>query len=102
MVAWPRLHLMEWNDQPVPLLVLLITPRIRPFSWARLVLTYLFPIVPLLILWDGLVSCLRTYRVAELRAMTADLDDSYTWDAGEYRRRGMVITYLIGAPELPL
>jgi hypothetical protein len=82
----------------VPLIVLLITPRIRPWSWAQLVLTYLVPIVPLLVLWDGVVSCLRSYRLPELRALTAGLDDDYTWDVGEYRRRGGVVTYLIGTP----
>jgi hypothetical protein len=81
-----------------PLFVLLITPRIRPWSWARLALTYLLPIVPLLVLWDGIVSCLRSYRPSELRALTAGLDDDYTWEVGEHRRRGMVVTYLIGAP----
>jgi hypothetical protein len=82
----------------VPLAVLLITPRIRPLSWARLALTYLVPVVPLLVLWDGIVSCLRSYRPAELRALVAGLDEGYTWEVGEYRRRGGVVTYLIGAP----
>jgi hypothetical protein len=81
-----------------PLFVLLITPRIRPWSWARLALTYVVPIVPLLVVWDGLVSCLRSYRLAELRALTAGLDRGYAWEVGEYRRRGAVVTYLIGAP----
>jgi hypothetical protein len=79
-----------------PLLVLLLTPRIRPFSWSRLVLTYLLPIIPLLVLWDGLVSCLRTYRPRELSALTSGLDDRYGWDIGTYRRRGNVVTFLVG------
>ncbi|HWO25321.1 MAG TPA: hypothetical protein VNO30_41560 [Kofleriaceae bacterium] len=85
----------------VPLAVLLLTPRIRPRSWARLLFTYVVPIVPLLVLWDGVVSCLRSYRPAELRALTAGLDDGYTWEVGEYRRRGVPVTYLIGAPREP-
>jgi hypothetical protein len=63
----------------VPLFVLLLTPRIRPFSWTRLLFTYVLPVVPLL-------------------ALTAGLDADYTWDVGTYRHRGMVVTYLIGAP----
>jgi hypothetical protein len=82
----------------VPLAVLLLTPRIRPWSWARIALTYLVPVVPLLVLWDGVVSCLRSYRPAELRALAAGLDEGYTWEVGEYRRRGVPVTYLIGAP----
>jgi SAM-dependent methyltransferase len=80
-----------------PLFVLLITPRIAPFSWTRLFYTYVLPILPLLILWDGVVSCLRSYRPAELRALTDGLDEGYRWEIGEYRRRGAVVTYLIGA-----
>jgi hypothetical protein len=82
----------------VPLVVLLVTPLIRPFSWGRLLFTYVLPIVPLLVLWDGVVSCLRGYRPSELRALTADLDDRYEWEVGEYRRHGAVVTYLLGAP----
>jgi hypothetical protein len=81
-----------------PLLVLLLTPRIRPFSWSRLVLTYLVPIVPLLVLWDGVVSCLRSYRPRELRALTAGLDEQYSWEVGTYWRRGNVVTFLVGLP----
>lgn len=36
-----------------PLFVLLITPTIRPFRWSRLFWTYLVPVVPLFVLWDG-------------------------------------------------
>jgi hypothetical protein len=82
----------------VPLMVLFVTPLIRPFSWARLFLTYVLPIVPLLVLWDGVVSCLRGYRPSELRALTAGLDDNYTWEVGQYTRHGAVVTYLLGAP----
>jgi hypothetical protein len=82
-----------------PLLVLVLTPRIRPFSWARLALTYLLPAVPLIVLWDGVISCLRSYRPRELRALSAGLDARYRWDVGTYRRRGNVVTFLVGHPE---
>lgn len=83
-----------------PLLVLLLTPRIRPFSRARVALTYVVPIVPLLVLWDGLISCLRSYRPRELRALAAGLDARYCWGVGTYRRRGNVVTFLVGHPEI--
>src|SRR5262245_54392038 len=51
----------------VPLAVLITTPFIRPFRWSRLLWTYLIPIVPIVALFDALVSCLRTYSIEELR-----------------------------------
>ena len=81
----------------VPLLVLLVTPFVRPFSLARLLLTYLVPVLPLLILWDGIVSCLRTYRPDELLALTAGLD-GHRWRATELRQRGSIVTVLVGEP----
>ena len=45
-----------------PLLVLALTPFVRPFRFSRLLFTYLVPLVPLIVWWDGVVSHLR-YRV---------------------------------------
>jgi hypothetical protein len=57
-------------------------------------------VVPLVSLFDGLVSCLRTYSVQELRQLTEDLGaNNYQWDFGELKGVGPVpITYLIGVP----
>src|SRR4029077_12135205 len=67
----------------VPLMVLLVTPFIRPFRWSRLLWTYLIPLMPLTALFDGLVSCLRTYSVEELRDLAARLEtNEYDWDIG--------------------
>jgi hypothetical protein len=55
------------------LLLFLHTPRIRPFRWSRLLWTYLIPVIPLVLLFDGVVSCLRTYRPQELREMVEKL-----------------------------
>ncbi|HEX6372163.1 MAG TPA: hypothetical protein VF006_24815 [Longimicrobium sp.] len=83
-----------------PLVVLAVTPFIRPFRWSRLLWTYLIPLVPLLVLFDGLVSCLRTYTARELRGMADSLDaPGYTWEIGEAKGRGPVpVTYLLGIP----
>jgi len=84
-----------------PLMVLLSTPFIRPFRWSRLLLTYVIPVVPLVVLFDGIVSSLRTYTPAELRELTAGLTDGgYEWDIGEARaeRAPIPVTYLIGWP----
>jgi hypothetical protein len=82
----------------IPLFVLLLTPRIRPVRGWQLVFTYLVPILPLIVMWDGFVSCLRTYRPAELLALTRGLD-GYRWTADTVRTRGGVVTYLVGEPQ---
>lgn len=82
-----------------PLAVLVTTPLIRPFRWGRLVFTYLVPIVPLLVLWDGIVSCLRSYSASELRALVSELgSDDYAWEVGELRfpRTPVTVAYLMG------
>jgi hypothetical protein len=84
-----------------PLMVLVMTPLIRPFRWSRLLWTYLIPLVPLITLFDGLVSCLRTYSVQELRDLTARLDpNDYHWDIGTVKGKmtPIPVTYLIGVP----
>ena len=81
-----------------PIVVLLVTPAIRPFRWSRLFWTYLVPVIPLAVLFDGVVSCLRTYTPDELRDLSAGID-GYRWDAGEARSKGPIpVTYLIGMP----
>ena len=83
-----------------PITLWLFTPLIRPFRWSRIIFTYLIPIVPLLTLWDGWVSCLRTYTPEELKEMTLDLTE-FEWDSGQHLEKGMPlpITYLIGFPK---
>ena len=78
------------------------TPLIRPLRGWRLALTYLVPILPLIILWDGVVSSLRTYAPADLERLTTGLGgDGYRWRSGVQRVRGMVLTYVIGQPVRP-
>lgn len=91
---WWHLALMLGS----PLLVWLTTPWIRPRSGWRLFWTYLVPVVPLLVMVDGIVSNLRTYTQEELAAMTAGHQD-YLWDFGELRGpAGFPLTYLLGGP----
>ncbi|MGA7928134.1 MAG: hypothetical protein WCA20_19365 [Candidatus Sulfotelmatobacter sp.] len=81
------------------LLLFLHTPRIRPFRWSRLLWTYLIPIIPLVLLFDGVVSCLRTYRPNELREIVEKLTScEYQWEIGELASGRVPITYLIGYP----
>lgn len=86
---------------PAPLGVLVVTPFLRPFRWSRLLWTYLIPLVPIVTVFDGLVSCLRTYSIEELRDLAGSLDASdYRWDIGTVKSKSspITITYLIGVP----
>ena len=81
----------------VPLLVLLLTPFVRPFSWGRLLFTYIIPLAVPLIVFDGIVSCLRSYTPAELQAMTEGLSaPDYSFRIGQLSSRGGTLTYLFG------
>ncbi len=85
----------------VPLMVPIVTPVIRPFRWSRLFWTYLIPLVPLIAVFDGLVSCLRTYTVAELRELAAGNGfENYHWEIGALRNKPapIPVTYLLGVP----
>jgi hypothetical protein len=80
------------------LLLFVSTPWIRPFRWSRLLWTYLVPIIPIVLVFDGIVSCLRTYRPQELREIVANLGASeYEWEIGEHSG-AVPITYLVGCP----
>ena len=85
---------------PWSVLLLFFTPFLRPFRWSRLLFTYLLPVIPVVMLFDGIVSCLRTYRPEELLAISAGLGaPDYQWEAGEHFGLGQLpITYLIGNP----
>jgi hypothetical protein len=79
----------------------LFTPFIRPFLWSRMFYTYVLPIIPLVLLFDGLVSCLRTYRTPELRELIHGLAvTEYYWEIGAQSGTfGLLpVTYLIGYP----
>lgn len=83
-----------------PLSVLFTTPFIRPFKWGRILFTYLIPVVPLCVLWDGVVSSFRTYSVKEMQEMVSEVDpaNQYNWDIGMIRKGGGLF-YLIGLPK---
>ncbi len=84
------------------LLLFLHTPRIRPFRWSRLLWTYVIPVIPLVLLFDGVVSCLRTYRPEELHELVEKLSCcQYQWEIGELTTGKMPVTYLIGYPTGP-
>jgi hypothetical protein len=86
----------------IPIAAWLFVPFRRPFRWSRLLWTYLIPVVPFVLFFDGLISCLRAYSPEELKDMTRGLGgNGYRWEIGE-ERGGFLpvrITYLIGCPQ---
>ena len=85
----------------VPVAVLALMPFARPFRWAYLVFTYLIPLVPLIILWDGMVSLVRVYSPEQMQELTEDLRaPDYAWEIGRIHVRGIPggLPYLIGQP----
>ncbi|WP_163381526.1 hypothetical protein [Cyclobacterium sp. SYSU L10401] len=81
-----------------PITVLLTTPFIRPFKLGRLIFTYLLPIVPIFVLWDGIVSSLRTYSLKEMNKLIGELNESqkYDWKVGKIKSGPSKLLYLIG------
>ena len=85
-----------------PLLVILTSPFQKPFRWARLFWTYIVPVVPFAVAFDGFVSCLRTYTPEEMMNMVSTVSGhkNYEWHAGVERigKLPIGVTYLIGIP----
>ena len=78
-----------------------LTPWSRPLTFARVFFTYLVPLIPMGVLWDGLCSCLRAYSVDELKELTAGLDDDgyrFRVERIEVAWFPVRITALIGEP----
>ena len=82
-----------------PLAVLAMTPWVKPFRWSRLLWTYCVPAVPLMMGFDGMVSCLRTYTPEEMLGISSDLEAERIREAGRIPRAlPASITYLAGLP----
>jgi hypothetical protein len=85
----------------VPLAVFALMPLAKPFRWRYLVFTYLIPLTPFIVLWDGIVSMLRIYSPKQMQKLTEDLQaPDYVWDLGQIKVRGIPdgLPYLIGRP----
>lgn len=91
-------HLIRFALSPI--FVLLLTPFIRPFRISRLIFTYLIPLIPMFVFWDGLVSVLRTYTVSEMRDMAKEADEqkSYEWNSDVLNSGQIKLPYLTGQP----
>lgn len=85
----------------IPLLVLLLTPRVKGLTVGQIVFTYVIPILPFVIAWDGFVSHCRTYTAGEMQAMANECPgDGYEWQALDLQVEGVPfrLPTLIGRP----
>ncbi len=84
-----------------PLILLFVTPFLRPFRWSRLALTYIVPLIPVGVLWDGTASLCRLYPPADLLRLAHEADPTgrYQWSCGvQPAGFGRCVTYLVGEP----
>jgi hypothetical protein len=78
---------------------LIFMPLVRPISWQQLVFTYLIPILPIFIAWDGAVSNARTYTLEDMGELIKGLsDETYDWEMGKLKGKGGNKLYLLGSP----
>ncbi|MEM6378426.1 MAG: hypothetical protein AAF705_09440 [Bacteroidota bacterium] len=82
----------------VPLTVLLTAPFVKPFRFSRIFFTYLFPVLPIIILVDGCLALLKLYNPKDLLELTVALKvPNFQWTAGKNdNNRGGKIIYLTG------
>jgi len=85
-----------------PILVIIITPFLRPFRKSRMFFTYIVPLLPLLIAWDGLASMLKSYSRQELLELSAEFPQ-WHWEVGSTQSGALLpVKYLIGTRVAPL
>lgn len=92
-------HFVQFFFSPIN--VLFLTPMIKPFKIGRIIFTYLIPIVPLFVWWDGLVSVLRTYSEKEMRQLIDELNskDDFEWEISSVKNGRMKVYYTLGIPK---
>lgn len=82
----------------------LLTPFIRPVRWSRFALTYLLPLIPGLVAFDGTMSMLRLYLGDELHELVRSLDghETFEWDIGTTRASHLPVgvAHLVGVPRI--
>lgn len=105
IAASPQLRKVPLVLAPIPVAInmtmlfwvsFFLVPFAKPFRLSRLALTYLVPLVPMLVAWDGTASALRAYMPEELLEIARSVPgaDSYEWRS---EREGNAL-YLTGIP----
>ena len=86
-----------------PLSILFLTPFFKPRSWQRFFWTYVIPVIPFCIAFDGVGSNLRAYAPDELLELVSRVpgQEKFEWQSGMAPGGvpGVSVTYLIGVPK---
>lgn len=85
-----------------PLSFALTLPLQRPVRPGNLLFTYVFPVLPAFVIWDGIVSWLRIYDPDELEGLVRSLRgaEDWTWEVGSFKLGATPAwgVYLEGSP----
>jgi len=61
----------------------LTAPFARPFRISRIFWTYFIPVIPFVLVFDGVISCLRAYSKKELSLLAAQVKaENWLWQVG--------------------
>jgi len=96
----------------VPLVSIFLSPFIAPFSLARIFFHTIFPVIPFILVHDGIISSLRSYSRAECEEFVQQLRveepglgvDEYSWEFKKIRCGlfNLVELYtFVGIPRMP-
>lgn len=78
--------ILWWLFLPVSLVILIVmvlfmTPFVRPLTFYQLFFTYLIPIIPIFYAWDGQASLPRMYTTGDVEELLNDVNSgSYKWE----------------------
>lgn len=80
--------LVWWLFLPLSLVILVVmvlfmTPFVRPLTPAQLILTYIIPVIPITYAWDGQASLPRIYTLDDIDILLDGLrSEEYIWEKG--------------------
>lgn len=86
-----------------PLVAIFTAPFVKPFKLSRIVLTYLIPILPLILAWDGIVALFKIRAPEKILALVEKElssgrgSEAWKWTSGKSpNNRGGFVIYLYG------
>jgi hypothetical protein len=74
---------------PIMLVIAIcLVPFVKPLNWQDLFFTYIIPVIPIFVVWDSLVSFLRTYAYEDIMELLPESHHSYQWKIERVRQFG--------------
>lgn len=70
------------------LMVIFMTPFVKPLRLSQIVFTYIIPIIPIVYAWDGQASIMRTYTKNDVLSLINESEDSsYQWEVASAKKK---------------